>query len=176
MTRVGITGIGLVTSIGSGRQRFWEALLAGVSGIRRVLSFDTSAYPVHIGAEIPDFSPENYLRRLNPATMGRASQFAVAAALLAINPAPAQTVIDDWSQIKIPPPPALKPVTLVAQETALLVMDFTVQTCTPERRKRCADSVPKVKKFVEAARQHGAHRRKPRDIDRRNHRDVLSTF
>ena len=35
-------------------------------------------------------------------------------------------------------------------------MDFTVQTCTPERRKRCADSVPKVKKFVEAAREHGA--------------------
>jgi nicotinamidase-related amidase len=81
---------------------------------------------------------------------------AIAAALLATNPARAQTVIDDWSQIKIPPPPALKPVTLVAKETALLVMDFTVQTCTPERRKRCADSVPKVKKFVEAARQHGA--------------------
>jgi nicotinamidase-related amidase len=81
---------------------------------------------------------------------------AVAAALFVANPARAQTVIDDWNQIKIPPPPALKPVTLVAQETALLVMDFTVQTCTPERRKRCADSVTKVKKFVEAARQHGA--------------------
>jgi nicotinamidase-related amidase len=35
-------------------------------------------------------------------------------------------------------------------------MDFTVQTCTVERRKRCADSVPKVKKFVDAAREHGA--------------------
>jgi nicotinamidase-related amidase len=81
---------------------------------------------------------------------------AVAAVLFMANPVRAQTVIDDWSQIKIPPPPALKPVTLVAQETALLVMDFTMQTCTPERRKRCADSVPKVKKFVEAARQHGA--------------------
>ena len=42
------------------------------------------------------------------------------------------------------------------KETALLVMDFTVQTCTPEKRKRCADSVPKVKKFVEAARAKGA--------------------
>ena len=56
----------------------------------------------------------------------------------------------------MPPPPALKPVTLVSKETALLVMDFTVQTCTVERRKRCADSVPNVKKFVEAAREHGA--------------------
>jgi nicotinamidase-related amidase len=80
---------------------------------------------------------------------------AMAAALFAANPACAQTIIDDWSQVKLPPPPQLKPVTLVPKETALLVMDFTVQTCTPERRKRCADSVPKVKKFVEAAREHG---------------------
>ena len=81
---------------------------------------------------------------------------AITAALCAVNPAHTQTVIDDWSQVKLPPPPQLKPVTLVPKETALLVMDFTVQTCTPERRKRCADSVPKVKKFVEAAREHGA--------------------
>src|SRR6202046_5941144 len=81
---------------------------------------------------------------------------AIVAALIAANPAHAQTVIDDWSQVKLPPPPQLKPVTLVPKETALLVMDFTVQTCTPERRKRCADSVPKVKKFVEAARAKGA--------------------
>src|SRR5271167_911199 len=67
-----------------------------------------------------------------------------------------QTIIDDWSNAKFPAPPQLKPVTLVPKETALLVMDFTVQTCTPERRKRCADSVPKVKKFVEEARGKGA--------------------
>jgi nicotinamidase-related amidase len=42
------------------------------------------------------------------------------------------------------------------KETALLVMDFTVQTCTPERRKRCADSVPAVKKFVNEARDNGS--------------------
>ena len=74
----------------------------------------------------------------------------------AIMPAWAQTIIDEWSQAKLPTPPALKAVTLVPKETALLVMDFTVQTCTPEKRKRCADSVPKVKKFVEDARAKGA--------------------
>jgi hypothetical protein len=81
---------------------------------------------------------------------------AMVAALLSATATRAQTVIDDWSQVKLPPPPQLKPVTLDAKETALLVMDFTVQTCTPERRKRCADSVPKVKKFVEDARAKGA--------------------
>ena len=60
------------------------------------------------------------------------------------------------SRPKLPAPPVLKAVTLVPKETALLVMDFTVQTCTPEKRKRCADSVPKVKKFVEDARAKGA--------------------
>ena len=66
------------------------------------------------------------------------------------------TIIDDWSKAKLPAPPQLKPVTLDPKTTALLVMDFTNQTCTTARRPRCADSVPKVKKFVEAARGKGA--------------------
>ena len=40
----------------------------------------------------------------------------VAAALVAANPARAQTIIDDWNQAKLPPPPQLKPVTLVAKK------------------------------------------------------------
>jgi nicotinamidase-related amidase len=76
--------------------------------------------------------------------------------LLATVAAHSETIIDDWSNAKLPAPPQLKPVTLAPKETALLVMDFTVQTCTPEKRKRCADSVPKVKTFVEAARAKGA--------------------
>jgi nicotinamidase-related amidase len=84
-----------------------------------------------------------------------ASVVAVAAVFAAFA-ANGATVIDDWYSAKLPPPPQLKPVTLVPKETALLVMDFTVQTCTVERRKRCADSVPKVKKFVEEARSKGA--------------------
>jgi 3-oxoacyl-[acyl-carrier-protein] synthase II len=84
MTRVVITGIGVITPIGSGRQPFWDALLAGTSGIRPVASFDTALFPAHIGAEVQDFVPERYLRRLNPATTGRASQLAAAAARMAV--------------------------------------------------------------------------------------------
>jgi nicotinamidase-related amidase len=81
---------------------------------------------------------------------------AIALAGAAIVSARGETIIDDWTKAKLPPPPELKPVTLVPKETALLVMDFTVQTCTPERRKRCSDSVPKVAKFVSEARAKGA--------------------
>jgi nicotinamidase-related amidase len=88
--------------------------------------------------------------------MARVTIAAAAALLFGIVAAHGATIIDDWGNAKFPAPPQLKPVTLVPNVTALLVMDFTVQTCTPERRKRCADSVPKVKAFVEAARAKGA--------------------
>jgi nicotinamidase-related amidase len=74
----------------------------------------------------------------------------------AVSSVQAQTLIEEWGSAKIPPPPPLKPAKLDGKETAVLVMDFTKQTCTPERRKRCADSVPKVEKFVTEARAKGA--------------------
>jgi 3-oxoacyl-[acyl-carrier-protein] synthase II len=87
MRRVVITGIGVVSPIGTGRNRFWEALLAGKSGIGPVESFDTTAMPVHVGAEVRDFAPKQYLRRLSPECMGRTSQLAAAAAHLATDDA-----------------------------------------------------------------------------------------
>jgi len=53
-------------------------------------------------------------------------------------------------------PPPLKPVTIEPKETALLVMDFTNQTCSMARRPRCAASVAKVQKLVADARAKGA--------------------
>ena len=82
--RVVVTGIGLVTPIGTGRECFWTNLLAGRSGIGPVRSFDTSAYSVHCGAEVHDFHGEQYLSNLDAAHLGRASQFAIAAARLAL--------------------------------------------------------------------------------------------
>ena len=75
---------------------------------------------------------------------------------LAVCGAQAQTVIEEWSQAKFPPAPALKPAKIVPGETALLVMDFTNQTCSQERRPRCVASVPKVLKLVTEARAKGA--------------------
>ena len=80
-----------------------------------------------------------------------------AAAALAVGPARAQTIIEEWGTAKLPPPPQLKPAKITApRETALLVMDFTNQTCTKERRPRCTASVPKVAKLVNDARAKGA--------------------
>ena len=74
----------------------------------------------------------------------------------AVCSAQAQTVIDEWASAKMPAAPALKPAKIVPAESALLVMDFTNQTCSQERRPRCALSVPKVLKLVTEARAKGA--------------------
>jgi len=52
--RVVVTGIGTVSSHGVGVDAFWEALLAGRSGIDKVTSFDTTDYPSKVGAEVRD--------------------------------------------------------------------------------------------------------------------------
>jgi nicotinamidase-related amidase len=79
----------------------------------------------------------------------------LAAGLLSASPLAAQTIIDEWSAAKLPPPPQLKPAKVEAKEAALLVMDFTTQTCSNERRPRCAASVPKIAKLVAEARAKG---------------------
>jgi 3-oxoacyl-[acyl-carrier-protein] synthase II len=84
MKRVVITGIGVISPIGSGREVFWDALLAGKSGVGPVRSFDTSAFPVHIGAEVKDFDPSPWFRRIKPECVGRASQMAIASARMAV--------------------------------------------------------------------------------------------
>lgn len=61
--RVVITGMGCVTPIGIGRAAFWEGLQRGISGVRRIESFDPSQWPVKIAAEVRDF---DWKAQLNP--------------------------------------------------------------------------------------------------------------
>jgi 3-oxoacyl-[acyl-carrier-protein] synthase II len=84
MKRVVITGIGVVSPIGTGKDVFWTRLLAGTSGIRPVSSFDSASFAAHIGAEVLDFDPKDHLVKQKPGDMGRASQMAIAAAREAI--------------------------------------------------------------------------------------------
>lgn len=77
----------------------------------------------------------------------------LAAASVAIAaPLGAQTIVDEWASVKMPAPPALKPAKVDPKTTALLLFDFTHQTCSQERRPRCAASVPKLKKLLDDAR------------------------
>lgn len=64
--------------------------------------------------------------------------------------APAQTVIDQWTSIKLPAAPQLKSVTVDAKTTALLMLDFMNQNCG--KRPACVASIPAMKKLLAEAR------------------------
>lgn len=83
MTRVAVTGLGPVSSIGTGPATFAAALFAGSSGIAPITRFDPSGFPVQAAGEVPDFDPAAHLRRLNPAEWGHASLLAAVAARIA---------------------------------------------------------------------------------------------
>jgi 3-oxoacyl-[acyl-carrier-protein] synthase II len=87
MKRVVITGLGLIAPVGVGRKSVWEALLQGRSGIAPVTSFDTTEYPVHMGAEVKDFDALRFVRRQPVESMSRGSHLAVGAARLALEDA-----------------------------------------------------------------------------------------
>jgi nicotinamidase-related amidase len=80
---------------------------------------------------------------------------ALAAFMGSAGSAPAQTIVDEWSSVKVPPAPALKTVTIDTKTTALLMLDFIKQTCNQKRRPRCLASLPKAKKLLSEARAKG---------------------
>ena len=78
-----------------------------------------------------------------------------AATAVAIAPVAAQTIVDDWANVKPPAPIELKSVKVDPKTTAFLVLDLVKQTCNAERRPRCLASLPKVEKFLAEARAKG---------------------
>lgn len=82
MNPIVITGIGLVTPIGSGVEEFWTNLLAGKSGFSEVESFDASKHRTQRGAEIKNFVFES--NGNGDANLCRATQFAITAARMAL--------------------------------------------------------------------------------------------
>jgi len=83
-----ITGLGVVSPIGIGCEPFWNALVAGASGIRQIDLFDSSSLSVRFGGQIPDFDPKVYVRpRKSLKVMSREIQLGFAAADLALTDA-----------------------------------------------------------------------------------------
>lgn len=84
MKRVVITGLGVVSPIGHGRENYWQALREGRNGIGPIELFDATDFSVRISGEIRDFSPEQWMERKEARRSDRVIHFAVAAADLAV--------------------------------------------------------------------------------------------
>ena len=82
--RVVITGMGTINSLSSDLSKYWHGLCAGRSGVGLIEQFDTSAFKVHIGGEVKDFKPEQYLDAKAARRLDRFAQFALAASIHAV--------------------------------------------------------------------------------------------
>lgn len=82
--RVVVTGLGVISPVGIGKDAFWQNLMAGKSGIGPITRFDASEYTTRIAGEASDFVPEDFLDKKEAKRMDRNTQFAIAASKLAV--------------------------------------------------------------------------------------------
>lgn len=83
--RVVITGMGVIAPNGIGVENFWDSLVHGRSGVRRITRFDASSYPCQIAAEVPDFDPTDYMDPKTSKRLSRFAQFALASSQMAVD-------------------------------------------------------------------------------------------
>jgi 3-oxoacyl-[acyl-carrier-protein] synthase II len=103
MTRVFVTGLGVVSSLGFGRDEYWRNVVSGRSGFSAIAGFDTKGLDRSVAGEVRGFTPRDFLTAAETRRMGRCSAFALAAARMAVEHA------------------ALKPEHLAGERTSVVV-------------------------------------------------------
>ena len=83
--RVVVTGLGLVSPLGTGVEKNWQALLEGRSGIRKITRFATDGFASRIAGEVPDFRAEDYIEAKEIKKMDLFIQYAMGAATMAMD-------------------------------------------------------------------------------------------
>jgi len=97
--KVVVTGVGLISSVGSGTEENWSAIRSGKNGVEPIVQFDAAAFSCRIAGEVKNFDPLRYVDKKDVKKMGRfiqfamaASQFAVECARLKVTPEEAENV------------------------------------------------------------------------------------
>jgi 3-oxoacyl-[acyl-carrier-protein] synthase II len=91
--RVVVTGAGMVSPLGTGVEKSWQALIQGKSGIGKITKFDATGFETTIAGEVKDFVPENFIDKKEMKRMDIFIQYAIAASVMAM----------EDSGLKIPP-------------------------------------------------------------------------
>ena len=96
--RAVITGIGIISPIGIGKDAYWQALQEGQSGINPITLFNTSQYKVHVGGEIADFDAKAILGKKGLLDLDRATKLILGVAKLALLDAKLEIYEDNTRQ------------------------------------------------------------------------------
>ena len=119
--RIVITGIGVVTPIGTGKDAFTKALRDGVSGANKISSFDASKFSCQIAANVKDFTPETYIDKKKARRMARFTQLGVAAAQLAVKDSGLDFTQEDQSRIGVITGTGMGGLDVIEEEVGVLI-------------------------------------------------------
>ncbi|HPK21562.1 MAG TPA: beta-ketoacyl synthase N-terminal-like domain-containing protein, partial [Smithella sp.] len=99
--RVVVSGIGMVTPLGIGKEEFGRKLFAGHTAIKDIRSFDTGAFSSHLGAEVTEFKPRDFIAVKNMRRMDKISLMTVASARMALEDAGLQITAENRDRVGI---------------------------------------------------------------------------
>lgn len=99
--RVVITGMGAITPFGTGKDKLWQSLVEGKSGIGPITRFDAENLPVTFAGEVKDFVPSDFINRKEIRRMDRFAQYAVAAARMAVEDASLDLEKEDRDRVGV---------------------------------------------------------------------------
>ena len=99
--RVVITGLGLVTPLGTGVDKTWKALCAGESGIGRITRFDPTGYDAQIAGEVKDFDPAQFIEKKEIKKMDTFIHYAVGASQLAVDDANLKVAPEEATRVGV---------------------------------------------------------------------------
>jgi 3-oxoacyl-[acyl-carrier-protein] synthase II len=99
--RVVVTGVGLISSVGTGTEEVWSALQRGESGVGPITQFDAKDYAARIAGEVKNFDPLAYVDKKELKKMGRFIQFAIAASEFAVKSAELKVTEEDSENVGV---------------------------------------------------------------------------
>ncbi len=101
MRRVVVTGVGVVSALGTGTEKNWSALMAGKSGIDRITRFDASDLPSQIAGEVKDFNPEDFIDKKEVKKMDSFIHYALAASEMAMKDSGLQVTEENAERVGV---------------------------------------------------------------------------
>ena len=99
--RVVVTGVGVVTPLGTGVDKTWAGLLAGRSGVVAISKFDASRHDTRIAGEVRDFNPEDWVEKKEVRRTDPFCQYAAASAEMAIRQSGLTTNLKDPTRVGV---------------------------------------------------------------------------
>jgi len=99
--RVVITGVGMVTPLGTGTEKSWKGIIEGRSGVRRITHFDPADIPCQIAAEVPDFEADRFIDAKEQKKMDRFIHLGLAAAVMAMEDSGLKITADNSERVGV---------------------------------------------------------------------------